>query len=192
MTFSDQARRMARRFPGLLIAAFVVIAVIAPALAYRSLASSPTGRADGVVPAGTTVLDVEDPGVANLDPELLRALRRAASAAADDGVELFVESGWRSPAYQEQLLREAISTYGSEEDAARWVATPETSPHVSGDAVDIGPSARRWLSRHGGAYGLCQIYRNEPWHYELRPSAIDDGCPRMYVDPTHDPRMQGG
>jgi hypothetical protein len=62
---------------------------------------------------------------------------------------------------------------------------------VSGDAVDIGPSAARaWLSQHGAEYGLCQIYRNEPWHYELRPEAIDDGCPPMYADPTHDPRMR--
>jgi hypothetical protein len=37
---------------------------------------------------------------------------------------------------------------------------------------------------------LCQIYRNEPWHYELRPVAIEHGCPAMYADPTHDPRMQ--
>jgi hypothetical protein len=47
-----------------------------------------------------------------------------------------------------------------------------------------------WLLKHGAEYGLCQIYRNEPWHYELRPAAIEQGCPRMYADPTHDPRMQ--
>ncbi len=50
--------------------------------------------------------------------------------------------------------------------------------------------ATAWLSKHGAKYGLCQIYRNEPWHYELRPEAIDRGCPPMYADPTHDPRMQ--
>jgi hypothetical protein len=71
------------------------------------------------------------------------------------------------------------------------VATAETSAHVSGDAVDIGPfDAAAWLSEHGAEYGLCQIYSNEPWHYELRPEAIDQGCPPMYSDPTHDPRMQ--
>ena len=71
------------------------------------------------------------------------------------------------------------------------MATPDTSPHVSGAAVDIGPaSAAAWLSGHGAAYGLCQIYRNEPWHYELRRDAIVAGCPAMYADPTHDPRMQ--
>jgi zinc D-Ala-D-Ala carboxypeptidase len=71
------------------------------------------------------------------------------------------------------------------------VATPATSPHVSGDAVDVGPSAAAaWLSEHGAAYGLCQIYGNEPWHYELRPEAVTRTCPATYADPTHDPRMQ--
>ncbi len=149
------------------------------------------GEADGAVPDSTTVFDDEIPGVANLDPDLLLALRQAAIDAADDGVEFYVNSGWRSPKYQDQLLREAISKYGSEEEAARWVATPTTSAHVSGDAVDIGPfDATAWLSEHGAEYGLCQIYSNEPWHYELRLEAIDQGCPPMYVDPTHDSRMQ--
>jgi zinc D-Ala-D-Ala carboxypeptidase len=149
------------------------------------------GEPDGAVPDGTTVFDDEVPGVAKTDPALLGALRRAASDAARDGVTFFVESGWRSPAYQERLLREAISKYGSEREAARWVATADTSLHVSGDAVDIGPAdATRWLASRGAAYGLCQIYGNESWHYELRPDAIARGCPSMYADPTHDPRMQ--
>lgn len=129
--------------------------------------------------------------MANLDPALLDALRRAAADAAGEGVTLFVDSGWRSAAYQERLLREAVTEYGSEQEAARWVATPKSSAHVSGEAVDIGPSdATDWLSEHGAAYGLCRVYRNEPWHYELRPAAIDHGCPSMYADPTYDPRMQ--
>jgi D-alanyl-D-alanine carboxypeptidase len=149
------------------------------------------GEAGGAVPDGTTVFDDEVPGVANLDPALLRALRRAATDAAADDVELVVNSGWRSPAYEDQLRREAIGKYGSEAEAARWVATGTTSPHVSGHAVDIGPAhATSWLSAHGAAYGLCQIYGNEPWHYELRPDATAHGCPPMYADPTQDPRMQ--
>ena len=149
------------------------------------------GEADGVIPDGVTVFDDEFPAVARLDPALLRALRRAATDAAGDGIEFFVNSGWRSPAYQEQLLDEAIPEYGSKAQAARWGATPNTSAHVSGDAVDIGSSeARAWLAEHGAEYGLCQIYANEPWHYELRPEAIDHACPPMYTDPTHDPRLQ--
>ena len=148
------------------------------------------GEADGAVPAGVTVFDDAVPAVANLDPDLLSALRKAGTDAGDDGVEFFVNSGWRSPAYQEQLLSEAVAKYGSREEAARWVATPDTSPHVSGHAIDIGRTdATAWLSRHGPKYGLCQIYKNEPWHYELRPEATDHGCPPRYADPTHDPRM---
>jgi zinc D-Ala-D-Ala carboxypeptidase len=218
MTYSEPARTTTRRIPGILVAGLlVVIAAIAAAVGFQLPASSssaaapsisistaapPTdvrrserpralGEAAGAVPDGTTVFDDEIPGVANLDPTLLGALRQAATDAADDGVEFFVNSGWRSPHYQEQLLREAVSKYGSETKAARWVGTPNTSAHVSGDAVDIGPfDATAWLSEHGARYGLCQIYRNEPWHYELRPEAIDHGCPPMYADPTHDPRMR--
>jgi zinc D-Ala-D-Ala carboxypeptidase len=217
VTYSEPARttpgrvRIRRlRVAGLL----VVIAAIA-ALGYQSLASSwpmasssstasssssrvgvlrrehrgPLGEADGAVPDGTTVFDDQVPGVANLDSDLLGALRQAATEAGA-GVEFHVDSGWRSPEYQEHLRQEAVSKYGSDAEAARWVATAETSPHVSGDAVDIGPSdAAAWLSEHGATFGLCQIYGNEPWHYELRPEAIDHGCPPMYADPTQDPRM---
>jgi D-alanyl-D-alanine carboxypeptidase len=220
VTYSQSARATTRRIrirrlrvAGLL----VVIAALGSALGYQSLVSSsstpasPThvlrsehrglrsehggalgeAAADGAVPDGTTVFADEIPGVANLDPDLLGALRQAATAAAGDGVEFYVDSGWRSAEYQERLLRRAVAKYGSEEEAARWVATAGTSAHVSGDAVDIGPSdATAWLSEHGGEYGLCQIYSNEPWHYELRPDVVDHGCPPMYADPTHDPRMQ--
>jgi LAS superfamily LD-carboxypeptidase LdcB len=150
-------------------------------------------EADGFIPDGVavSVFDEETPAVGRLDPNLLDALRRTATGAEAHGVGLRVNSGWRSPEYQWQLLQDAIVEYGSQEEAARWVSTAETSAHVSGDAVDIGPvEAAAWLSEHGAAHGLCQIYRNEPWHYELRPGAADDGCPPMYADPTEDPRMQ--
>ena len=149
------------------------------------------GLADGEIPDGVTVFDNTYPAVANLDHALLVALRRAATDAASDNVDLVVNSGWRSPRYQEQLLEGAVAKHGSTKAAARWVATPSTSPHVSGDAVDVGPSnAEAWLSRHGDRYGLCQIYANEPWHYELRLAAVSHGCPARYADPTLDPRMQ--
>jgi hypothetical protein len=219
MSYSEPARTAARRTRSAILAALVVLsAALLGVLGYQSLSVSPSsatspiaaeprahrlhdsrlgdrhgalGEADGVVPDGVTVFDGKIPAVANLDPALLGALRQAATDAAGDGVELLVDSGWRSPEYQERLLREAVSKYGSEEEAARWVATADTSAHVSGDAVDIGHAdATAWLSDHGAGYGLCQTYRNEPWHYELRPEAIDHGCPPMYADPTHDPRMQ--
>lgn len=211
MAHSQPARATIRRIRIRRIRAagmLVVFAATTAALGYQSPASSsPTvaplinvlrgeprgalGEADGAVPDGTTVFDNEVPGVANLDSALLGALRRAAADAAVDGVEFHVASGWRSEEYQEHLLREAVSKYGSQQEAARWVAAPDRSAHVSGDAVDIGPSgAAAWLSDHGSAYGLCRIYGNEPWHYELRPEATGRGCPPTYSDATQDPRMQ--
>jgi D-alanyl-D-alanine carboxypeptidase len=207
------ARAEARRAPSLvLVGLAVVIAAIIGTLVHQSASSSApsfgevrrsdlggtateddgaiTGD-DGALPHGVTVFDDEYPGVANLDLALLQALREAATDAADEGIEIQVNSGWRSPEYQEQLLREAVSEYGSEDEAARWVATANTSAHVSGDAVDIGPfDATAWLSEHGAHYGLCQIYHNEPWHYELRPDATSRGCPPMHAGPTNDPEMQ--
>jgi D-alanyl-D-alanine carboxypeptidase len=191
MTSSHPARTTTRRLPRILVHGLLaVIAAIAAVRGYELLASSSSTAAPPVdgLRGEHRVLRGD---VANLDPDLLGALHQAATDAAGEGVKVVVESGWRSPEYQEQLLQEAVAEYGSEEEAARWVATPETSPHVSGDAVDIAPSdATAWLSEHAAEYGLCQIYGNEPWHYELRPEAVDQGCPPMYPDPTHDPRMQ--
>src|SRR4051812_49421369 len=197
------------RWP-LVLGRVAVTAVIATALGYQAPEFSTTasipvapgfskapplpghkparGEADGALPDGVTVFDDRYPGVTRLDPELLRAVREAATDAADDGVTFVVNSGWRSARRQDQLLREAVAEYGSAAEAARWVATADTSRHVSGDAIDIGRSrATAWLSGHGARYGLCQIYKNEPWHYELRTDAIERGCPPMYADPTRDP-----
>ncbi|WP_445152695.1 M15 family metallopeptidase [Baekduia sp. Peel2402] len=211
MTYSQPVRTAARpirirkrRVVGLL----VVLAAIVVALGHRdpgssSSATSPLpallgeprraalGLTDGAIPDGTSVFDDDVPGVAKLDPALLSALRQAAADAAADGVSFVVDSGWRSADYQQHLLDEAVSKYGSAAEAARWVATPDTSEHVSGNAVDLGPSAAAaWLSERGAQYGLCRIYGNEPWHFELRPQAAGNGCPPTYADPTHDPRMQ--
>ncbi|KRA39168.1 MULTISPECIES: M15 family metallopeptidase [unclassified Nocardioides] len=190
------------------IGTIVVIAAIAVPLSQQVLGSTSStittpfdaflghdrgalGRDGGVVPDGVTVHDDSYPAVANLDSDLLQALRDAADDAAASGITFQVNSGWRSEAYQEQLLDDAVDEYGSREEAARWVATPETSAHVSGDAVDISQGdATTWLARHGSSYGLCQVYRNEPWHFELRPEARQIGCPRPYADPTEDPRLQ--
>lgn len=181
------------RSPGSLVILPEERPLSAPALggAGRGERGHSTTEGDGALPDEVTVFDREYPGIGNLDPDLLEALRAAATDAAADGVELSINSGWRSPEYQQELLRDAVRRYGSEEEAARWVAPADTSTHVSGDAVDIGSiEATAWLSEHGSRYGLCQVYANEPWHYELRPGAVDRGCPRMYPDRMHDPRVE--
>ncbi|MFL5846386.1 MAG: D-alanyl-D-alanine carboxypeptidase family protein [Solirubrobacteraceae bacterium] len=205
MISSEPARSPTRRFrirrgriAGLLVAAVAVAGAVRHEPAAQSPArhsaggepSRPLGEADGAVPDHATVFDDAIPGVARLDPALLAALRQAATEAAADGVTFVVDSGWRSRAYQRHLLREAVAKYGSAAEAARWVAAPGRSAHVSGDAVDLAGDAAAWLAGHGAAHDLCPIYGNEPWHYELRPGAAERGCPPPYEDPTHDPRMQ--
>ncbi len=212
---SPRVRRQQRRAVAALIVALialVVALVLVVANGSRSIAEIAAGAGQSVAfgtPAQTgsvlttehgyiatgealSVFDEQKPAITRLNPALLDALRRAATDAAQGGVEFDVNSGWRSAEYQSSLLKAAVDDYGSEEEAARWVATAHTSAHVSGDAVDIGPlTATDWLAQHGAEYGLCQTYGNESWHYELRPDAVGGMCPVPFADPTDDPRMQG-
>lgn len=131
------------------------------------------------------VFDESQPTIANLDPDLLDAVRAAATDAREDGVELVVTSGWRSREHQQRLYDEAVAEHGSEEEARRYVSTPDTSAHVTGDAVDIGPTeADDWLIRHGADYGLCQVFANEIWHFELATTP-GEPCPPMLPDSSY-------
>ncbi|AXE78078.1 M15 family metallopeptidase [Streptomyces atratus] len=128
---------------------------------------------DGALPDDReiTPFDTRHTAVARLDKRLLKAVQEAARDARDDGIEFVVTSGWRSKEHQQRLLEEGIEKYGSLEKAREFVNTPEKSTHVSGKAVDIGPTdADDWLIRNGSAYGLCQVYANEMWHFELLTS----------------------
>jgi len=139
--------------------------------------------ADGYIPEGEWIsLDDDVPAITGLDQALLDATRAAAADAAADGIEFRVTSGWRSAEYQQQLLDDAVLEYGSLDEARRFVSTPEGSNHVTGRAIDIGPTdADSWLSQHGSDYGLCQVYANEMWHFELTIEPGDE-CPQMLPD----------
>jgi hypothetical protein len=139
---------------------------------------------DGLLPGGDPVSPFDEhlPAIARLKPDLLAAVQAAATAAGADGVEVVVTSGWRSAEYQQRLLDDAVQKYGSADEARRWVKSPSASTHVSGDAVDIGfTDGADWVARHGDAYGLCQTYANEMWHFEL---ATEPGgtCPEQLTD----------
>lgn len=127
-------------------------------------------------------LDTSRVDIARLDPDLRSALADAVRAARADGVDIEVTSGWRSREHQQRLLDEAVAKYGSLEEALTYVSTPDESEHVRGGAVDIGPTeADEWLRRYGSAYGLCQIFANEIWHFELATTPGGE-CPPMYAD----------
>lgn len=172
----------------------VALAAAMLAVALSAIACSAPGDAhEGLRPLGSPAdhparlddgapFDTSRPSIGRLDPELLDAVRAAARDARDDGVALVVTSGWRSRAHQQRLFDEAVSKYGGVEEALRWVSTPDTSAHVTGEAVDVGPTeAAAWLGEHGADYGLCQVFANESWHFELATTP-GGRCPDMYPD----------
>ena len=135
----------------------------------------------GYVPDNQSVtpFDVTNPVIGWLDPALLAAVQNAARSAASDGVVLEITSGWRTKGFQQRLFDDAVRTYGNVETAQQFVASPDASRHVVGQAVDVGPAeADNWLISNGSRFGLCQIYANEIWHFEL--AADQDGnCPPL-------------
>ena len=121
----------------------------------------------------------------NLDPDLRAAVEAATRAARDDGVELSITSGWRSRDHQERLFDAAVSKYGSEEEAGATSRRPTprgTSPATR--STSVRPTPTSWLSQHGADYGLCQIYANEVWHFELATTPGGQ-CPEMYPDSSY-------
>lgn len=146
-----------------------------------SLGPAATDTFGGYLPEDSTLTpyDVDDPVVGRLDPALLAAVQKATDAAAAQGVTVRVNSGWRSAGFQQRLFDDAVRSYGSADLAAQFVASPQTSMHVQGRAVDVGgPDAAAWMSVNGPRFGLCQVYANELWHYELTADAAGQ-CPPM-------------
>lgn len=185
-------RRPRRRAVIVLIAlaavAAAMLAVVLARGAFASTAHLPTPffapTADDGLIRGDDEVTLEDdvPAISKLDAALRDAMRTAEADAATDGVRFLITSGWRSGAYQRWLLDDAIRFYGNEETARQYVASPEVSQHVTGRAVDVGPvDAQFWLIEHGTAYGICQTYANERWHFELA-TAPGGVCPEMKVD----------
>jgi zinc D-Ala-D-Ala carboxypeptidase len=135
----------------------------------------------GSLPGGQMVspFDPSNPIVQKLDPLLRKAIQDAASAAGAEGVDVMLTSGWRSRGFQQRLFDDAVRTYGSVDEARQFVASPDVSMHVVGRAVDVGPTnADDWMIRNGARFGLCQIYANEIWHFELAVDA-QGNCPPL-------------
>ncbi|MCZ2839567.1 VanZ family protein [Modestobacter sp. VKM Ac-2985] len=202
LTAARRSRRAVARRPARgLVAALLAAPLLLAATAGCSSAAAPAGaagppvqgvsRGDVMTAENGHVVDGEElsafadvPALTHLDSALRAAVQDAARDATADGIRFHVSSGWRSAAYQQALFDAAVQRYGSPEAAREWVLRPDESSHVTGDAVDVGPTdAMSWLSQHGSDHGLCQTYANEMWHFEL---AVDRGgqCPAPATDPT--------
>jgi D-alanyl-D-alanine carboxypeptidase len=96
-----------------------------------------------------------------------RAFETMRRAAALDGIELVIRSGFRDHDQQAWLYQAWKSGWGN--PAAR----PGHSNHQSGRALDLAvrdPRIRRWLAAHASRFGFRRTVRREPWHWELFPT----------------------
>lgn len=110
------------------------------------------------------------------------AFVKMANAAALDGVELVVDSGYRSAAYQRRIYQRKMGEGDDFYDIARGVAPPGYSEHMLGTTLDLVPSkwtfhgtpAEKWLLENGGDFAFVQSYPQrsdrgftwEPWHWK--------------------------
>jgi D-alanyl-D-alanine carboxypeptidase len=146
-----------------------------------SIGTGATDSWSGYLPDDTTLspFDTASQLLAMLDPLLLNAIQDAARSAQSEGIDIRITSGWRSRGFQQRLFDDAVRRYGSVEIAQQFVASPDVSKHVVGEAVDIaGDGASDWLIRNGPRFGLCQIYANENWHFELATDG-EGRCPPL-------------
>jgi hypothetical protein len=98
-------------------------------------------------------------------PDVAVAFDRMATAASRAGLDLLVNSGFRSDAEQAAL-------FAAHPDP-RWVAPPGHSLHRCATELDLGPeSAYGWLAANAGRFGFVQRYSWEAWHFGYdRPPA---------------------
>ena len=68
-----------------------------------------------------------------MNPDMIAKMK---AASQETGMKIPITSGFRSQEKQDQLRKEAIAKYGSEQAASKWVA--KTSIHTTGNAADIG------------------------------------------------------
>ena len=110
-----------------------------------------------------TVVTVDDKP---LEVDTANAYVVMQEAAANDGVDLRVVSGFRTMDQQTYL-------YGCYTNcncnSCNLAAQPGYSNHQSGHALDLNTSdggVLDWLNAHGGDYGFARTVPSEVWHWE--------------------------
>jgi len=104
-------------------------------------------------------------------PDVARAFDRMERAAAADGVDLVIASGFRSNAEQAAL-------FAANPDP-KWVAPPGRSLHRLGTELDLGPpGAYGWLAANAERFHFTQRYSWEPWHFGYTLNARSAGGSR--------------
>jgi D-alanyl-D-alanine carboxypeptidase len=119
-----------------------------------------------------------DPG---LDPTAESQFYALSAAAAQEGLNIWLASGYRSYNYQYEIYNTYVSQYGKD-TADTFSSRPGYSDHQTGLAIDVnsiddsfGDTAESdWLAAHAHEYGFIirypegkesvTGYKYEPWH----------------------------
>jgi hypothetical protein len=95
-----------------------------------------------------------------------RQFRRMDAAARAAGLDLHVNSGYRTYAEQASLYRDYQNGTGN------LAAPPGRSTHGLGLSADISvanPKVLAWLHANAAKYGFVNDVPSEPWHWTYRP-----------------------
>ncbi|MCA9691926.1 MAG: M15 family metallopeptidase [Myxococcales bacterium] len=124
--------------------------------------SKDTGYKSGT-PFEITVVHIDGKAVEKDTANAYWVMREAAAA---DGVDMHINSGFRTMSEQQYLYNCYINCNCNNCNLA---AKPGYSNHQSGHALDLNTSqggVYAWLDAHGGAYGFTETVNGEPWHWE--------------------------
>ena len=142
------------------------------------------------LPAGYAPGDVVNAaanGIPSAGGQLVRRIivddtRALVQAAAADGLNLYVGSGFRSASYQEAVFAAQVSRWGDADTANRYSARPGHSQHQLGTTIDFTTDFRTfraspapdWLRANAHRFGFVLPYTaaatertgyiDEPWH----------------------------
>ncbi len=156
--------------------------------------------ADGVLIANKTYALPSTYNPGGLTSETYSAFQALAQGAANDGLNIYISSGFRSYETQEQIYNENARIYG-QATADTFSARPGHSEHQTGLAIDvneisdafIGTPEAIWLKEHCAEYGFIVRYpegkqeitgyKYEPWHIryvgvEMAKKIRDEGIAR--------------
>lgn len=112
-------------------------------------------------------LEIERIALTTFEPYL-----NLVKSAAQDGVEVAINSGFRSFPEQKALFegfQQGLPGFNS-------AAPPGTSKHQNGIAFDIrvgggdGDPIYEWLKRNAPSRGFVRTVSGEPWHWEFDPA----------------------
>ncbi len=178
-------RPSAGRLAGLTLAATTIFGVLIAVLtSARASEIEPSPRAPFAAPEPAAVetplppsvmrtgyrlgrqqlIEVVPLGAVEVEVATARAFLSMQAAAAKDGIELRIESGFRTAEAQRDLFLAWRKGRGNK------AARPGESNHQSGRALDLAvqsPGALEWLTTNAPAFRFKRTVKGEPWHWEF-------------------------